>query len=105
MTKRSSQEILQAQDLLIKNLALQPSEEPDGTSREKLIQFIKPVIQDWLDHDMERLLLVAYRIDVNEQEFRKVLSTEKPALLSTTIAKLIVDRTLQKIKTRAKYSS
>lgn len=57
-----------------------------------------------LDKDMNRLLNSLYRIDLNESLFKKILTEEPPENLSRRIAREIINRELQKVQTRAKYS-
>ncbi len=56
-----------------------------------------------LDHQFERLLQAMYRIDVNEEEFRNVLTGKDP--VAESLADLVLKRELQKIQLRERYKS
>ncbi|MFY0655082.1 MAG: hypothetical protein JXQ96_23850 [Cyclobacteriaceae bacterium] len=62
------------------------------------------VVSYLLDKDMNRLLNSLYRIDLNEQVFKKILVEETPENISRRLAREIIKRELEKVKTRAKYS-
>jgi hypothetical protein len=64
--------------------------------RNKLIK----LIQDMLPYQPERLAQAMYRIDVNEWDFRQALAENN----AEKIADLVIQRELQKIITRQKYS-
>jgi hypothetical protein len=55
-----------------------------------------------LERDMERLMQAMYRIDIPDHKFREALLTDTP---SATIAALILERELLKVKTRRWYAS
>lgn len=74
-------------------------------SKEQLIMMLSPIIGSMLNSDMSKLLHVLYRIDVEENQVKQIISTEKPDLVATSLTRLIVDREIQKAKTRIKYRS
>ncbi len=65
---------------------------------------IMRVIEDLMAKDFNRLINILYRIDVSEVKLKEALalSTDNPASI---ITKMILDRQLQKIELRKKYSS
>ncbi len=65
---------------------------------EKLV----PIISHLLDHDFQRLLQIMYRIDIDEAKLKSALADIKPA---KEISRLIIERELQKVKTRLYYRS
>lgn len=56
-----------------------------------------------LINDMERLLNILYRIDVDEVKFKSLFNLNNPKLIAPELAKLIIERQLQKIATREAY--
>jgi len=66
--------------------------------KEKLAAYINQLI----NHDFEKLVHILYRLDVSEQKLKSTLasSSSDAGLL---IAQMIIDRQLQKIKTRERY--
>ena len=67
--------------------------------REKL----QDLINYLLDHDFERLLNAMYRLDINEDKFRKALGNQQSENIARDIAELVIDREMQKVITRRKY--
>ncbi|MTI19647.1 hypothetical protein E1176_01295 [Fulvivirga sp. RKSG066] len=101
---KSNDDIILTQELIKKDLALD-SELPDlASDLEDLKKKLTPIINHLLDHDLNRLLTALYRIDVSEAKVKKVIASAKPEIIGDTIAQLIIDRELQKVETRRKYS-
>jgi len=61
------------------------------------------VVEDLLERDFKTLINVLYRIDVSEEQLKKVLAeaSDDPAAIITD---MILKRELQKVETRRKYS-
>lgn len=93
--------------LLIKNhFAIDDSELilEQYTSSELELKLSK-LISLLLHRDMERLLHAFYRIDLNEEKFKRILSEEAPENISTRLAQEVLKRELEKVATREKYRS
>lgn len=73
--------------------------------REKLHSYLTLLIQELIDKDFNRLLVALYRIDIPETKVVPVLELENPEKIASTLADLVIDRELQKVKTRRKYKS
>lgn len=88
-----------AQKLLVKDLNI---EEPGIVFQnlEKLENWLTGEIALLMDQDFERLMHVLYRIDVSEEKTRLAFTASNPA---NELAKLIIERELQKVATRKKY--
>lgn len=71
-----------------------------STLEERLSMFIK----DLLEHDFTKLTNMIYRHDVNEAKFNLALGQPSLPLQARAIAQLVIERELQKIETRKKYS-
>ena len=56
-----------------------------------------------IDHDFDGLLHVLYRIDVNEQKVMESLAANPLGKGPGILADLIIERQLQKVKTRKTY--
>jgi hypothetical protein len=54
--------------------------------------------------DFEKLIFYLYRIDVDEAKMRIVLQEQKGEMAGTLIADMIIDRLMQKIKSRQQFS-
>lgn len=72
-----------------------------GELREKLIEFINHLIQK----DFEKLVSILYRVDVNEKKLKTLLKASPGTDAAVLIADLILERELQKIKTRNTYKN
>lgn len=98
----------QALVLLQKHLMVAPGEPlhdalSDTGGLEELKKLLTKQIAFLLDRQFERLLQAMYRIDINEQEFRAVLTGEAP--VAEALAELVLQRELKKVETRRLYSS
>ena len=54
-------------------------------------------------NEMETLLQLLYKIDVNEQKVKAAFAQSTPQDIAPELAKLIIDRMRQKAETRLKY--
>ena len=88
-----------AQKLVVKDLNLK---EPGliFSSLDKLIDWLATEIKQLIDEDFERMLTVLYRIDVNEEKTKEAFTMSDP---SRQLARLIIERELQKVASREKY--
>lgn len=89
------------------SLSIEPNENTSLTTSnayEKLIKLLTPFIQNLLNNEFERLLQLMYRIDVPETKFNQALGQANPNDIAPQIARLVIDRQLQKVKIREKYS-
>lgn len=68
--------------------------------RNKLYGFINQLI----DKNFEKLMMILYRIDVHEDKLRRLLKANPAADAGLVIADLIMERQVQKIKTRQEFS-
>jgi Na+-transporting methylmalonyl-CoA/oxaloacetate decarboxylase beta subunit len=82
---------------------LMPNQTQLIDSYEALIAQLTPFIQALLNNEFERLLHLMYRIDVSETKFSQALGQPNPNDIAPAIARLVVERQLQKIKMREKY--
>lgn len=74
-------------------------------NEEQLLRLVTIYVQELIDHDFERLLLVLYRLDVGEIKVKKALDINGAANAAQSIAQLIIDREKEKIETRKKYDN
>jgi len=58
-----------------------------------------------INHDFEKLVSLLYRIDVSENKLKNLLLENKNTNAGALIAELIIERQLQKIKTRKEFSA
>lgn len=70
-------------------------------SREQFISLINQII----DTDFESLLHLLYKIDVDEKKLKLALNNAPGLDSAPIIADLMIERQLQKIESREKYSN
>lgn len=83
---------------LQKDLSLVPL---PNSSFEQLRSSLASHINHLINHDFEKLVFYLYRIDVDEARMRALLAYKEGNDAPVLIADLIIERQLQKIKSRA----
>jgi hypothetical protein len=66
----------------------------------RLSEELSAYINDLIIHDFERLVSLLYRIDIDEKKLKSLLSFHPDMNSGDTIAAMIIERQLQKIKSR-----
>ncbi len=66
----------------------------------EMFRDLKTYINELIAHDFERLVSLLYRIDVSEQKIKQMLQDQQGVDAAETIATLIIERQLQKLKSR-----
>jgi type III secretory pathway component EscR len=61
-------------------------------------------INELIQTDFQKLVFILYRIDVNETKLKKILQENPGEVSGRIIADLIIERQLQKIKSRQQFS-
>lgn len=87
--------------LTIKDLGIIPNTKIVVSDFDKLKEWLAYEIRILLDRDLQKLLNMLYRIDVNEQKAKEAFTDLNPAM---KLAELIIEREIQKVETRKKYS-
>ncbi len=87
--------------LIQKDLALDAN--LSAGNLDDLLKQLERVINQLLDHDLERLLNALYRIDISENKVKEILALEKVDEMAPQLARLIIDREIRKIQTRRLY--
>jgi len=60
-------------------------------------------INDLINHDFEKLVRLLYRLDIDETKLRKTLHDHQQHNAGEMIADMIIERQLQKIKSRREF--
>ncbi len=76
---------------------------PHTISLEELRQKLVLHVNHLINHDFEKLVFYLYRIDVNENKMRHLLDQREGENAAILIADLIIDRQLEKIKSRQQF--
>ncbi len=69
--------------------------------QEKLIVFINDLIQN----NFQRLVAILYKVDVDENKLKRILKEDTGKDAADIIARLIIEREIQKIETRKQFGS
>jgi hypothetical protein len=75
----------------------------DTLSYEVLKEQLTATVVYMLLHEMEKLMGILYRIDVNERKVKNAFAQNNPKLIAPILADLIIERELQKAQHRANY--
>src|SRR5438105_3463717 len=79
------------------------------SSNENLLEKIRALLIDKIDHllnhNFEKLLWILYRLDVSEEKAKQALALQSEKKPSELLADLIIERQMEKAKTRAQYKT
>ena len=70
---------------------------------EAIQQQLEVWINDLIQNDFERLVQLLYRMDVSEKKVKQLLSSHPQTDAATIISQLMIERQLQKVKTRQQF--
>ena len=76
---------------------------PASTSLEELKQKLTLHINHLINYDFEKLVFYLYRIDVDESKMKHLLDQKEGENAAELIADLIIERQLEKIKSRRQF--
>lgn len=89
-------------DLRVDHNEVEISEE---TNANDLHAQLTKLIRHMLDADFQYLMNAMYRIDISENALNSALNTPNPEHVASEIAHLVIQREIQKLETRKKYST
>ena len=78
---------------------------PVTISSDELKEKLTKLINDLINHDFEKLIFYLYRIDVNESRMKQLLDQREGENAAGLIADLIIERQIEKIKSRKQTKS
>lgn len=76
------------------------TELPQIISKENLLQRLSEFINHLIQTNFQLLVLILYKVDVNENKLRQLLQKDSEEDAATIIARLIIERETQKIYSR-----
>lgn len=80
--------------------------DPDGTDTfEQSLLGISEVVDQMLSDNPDLLFSYLYRLDVDEGKIKNAMSPLNPEAPHIGLARLIIERQLQRIRTRREYAS
>ena|SRR5437868_3454487 len=74
-------------------------------SEEVLLQRLSEFINELIQNNFHRLMLILYKVDISENKLKKSLQTNVGQDAASIIAKLIVEREIEKMNSRNSFSS
>jgi hypothetical protein len=93
--------IQQTSALIARDFGLEIGEEP--ISEEELFNLLANEVAYMIEHRLDALFSLMYRLDVKESLIRQALSPAAEVMPNIAIAKLILDRQKNRIYTKLKY--
>jgi len=76
---------------------------PEKISYSELEKKIAEHVDHLIQHNFQQLVVILYRVDVSEQKLKTLLNENTGTDAGHIIAGLIIERELQKIKSRREY--
>ena len=83
-----------------KDLAI---ELPETISIEELETLLSLYINDLVQNNFQQLVTLLYRLDVSESKLKQMLQQHTDEEAGTIIARLIIERQMQKVKSRQQF--
>ena len=100
-----SKHINTAANELSKVYDLDLMQEEDTVDRQLIISRLQEKVEELVNTDMDQFIQLLYMIDVAEKGIMEIMANEAVEDRTRLIATTILDRQLQKIKTKAAYKS
>ena len=76
----------------------------EGISETELLHQLSGYINSLIEHDFQKLVVLLYRTDVSETNLRQLLKENPGSDAGLIIARLVIERQVQKIKSRQQFS-
>lgn len=71
---------------------------------EEIQRILTERIREMLDKNIEKLILILYRIDVSQKKADEIFNNPSKDEIASFLAKAVIERQLEKVRTRRKYS-
>ncbi len=78
---------------------------PGQSSMDAIKEMLAFQINRLIEEDFEKLVFLLYKIDVNEKKLTRLLDQQKDGNTALLLAELVIERQLEKIKTREQYGN
>ena len=75
------------------------------TANEQLLQQLQQAVNYLIQNDFERLVRLLYTVDVDEKRLKTLLQQNEDTDAAVLISHLLVERQVQKIKTRQQFGN
>jgi len=77
----------------------------DVLSFEEIHRILTERIHELLEKNVEKLIFILYRIDVGQKKTDEIFNNPSKEEIASLLASAVIERQLEKVKTRKKYSS
>jgi len=77
----------------------------ENLSRDQIKERLTEYINDLIDHNFNKLVNLLYKIDVSESRLKRLLDKTSGNNAGDIIAELIIERQIEKIKSREQFTS
>lgn len=91
----------QTAELIARDFGLEIGPEP--LTEQALFELVANEVAYMIEHRLDSLFSLLYRLDVSEKKIRAALAAEAPEPANITLATLIIDRQKQRIFTKQHY--
>ena len=92
--------------LIVRDMSLDAEEKIFAAENmERLKEKLTDAINILLQTDFQKLLNAMYRLDIDEKLFRDTLSDVHSPSIAGRLADLVINREMEKVKTRKKYGA
>ncbi|MEM9897429.1 MAG: hypothetical protein AAF789_13770 [Bacteroidota bacterium] len=75
----------------------------EDSDADRLLNYLTECVNEFIDHDLNSLLNILYRIDIPEIIVKDLLQNSEQGKISRNIAVAIIEREKQKVITRRQY--
>jgi hypothetical protein len=72
---------------------------------EEIHRILTERIHELLEKNVEKLIFILYRIDVGQKKTDEIFNNPSKEEIASLLATAVIERQLEKVKTRRKYSS
>jgi (2Fe-2S) ferredoxin len=90
-------------DLQEKKFITDMLEQHNPYALDEIRSILSEKIKDLMSTNLEKLQNILYRIDVDQQRVKDIFMMENPDAIPSSLAELIIERQLAKVRTRHKY--
>lgn len=104
MDKNQKELLQQTTGFVIQEFGME-IDQPDQITEEQLRDMLGECVLYWIEHNLEHLFAILYRLDVDEPSVHRAFAPQAVEPANLVIAQLIIDREKEKIYSRKKYSN
>lgn len=77
---------------------------PQVNDADDLVEGLSEIINHLIQKDFQKLVYILYKVDVSEVKLKQMLQADSDENTSAIIARLIIERQIQKLESRKKFT-